>query len=63
MKLNRIKEILTEKGITQYQLSKSSKIGYPLITAYYHGKREPSLKTLFKIAKALKVDPRELLKV
>lgn len=60
-KLNRIKEVLDKKKVTQQWLANESKIGFSSINMYYNGKREPSLETLFKIAKAMKVNPCELI--
>lgn len=60
-KLNRIKEVLEEKELTQQWLANESRIGFSSINMYYNGKREPSLETIFKIAKALKVNPCELI--
>jgi putative transcriptional regulator len=60
-KLNRIGEILNEKGITAYRLHKDSRVAYALISAYVKNKRQPSIETLFKLAKALQVNPKDLL--
>jgi putative transcriptional regulator len=60
-KLNRIGDILLEKGITAYRLHKDSGVAYALISAYVKNIRQPSIETLFKLAKSLKVNPRELL--
>ena len=60
-KLNRIGDILKEQGITTYRLSKDSGVAYPLVSSYVKNTRQPSMETLFKLAKALKVNPRELI--
>ena len=60
-KLNRLVDVLKEKGITAYRLSKDSGVAYDLISAYTKNTRQPSLETLFKLAKTLKIDPRDLL--
>lgn len=60
-KLNKIKEILEAKGLTQQWLATEAKITFSSVNQYYHGKREPSLETLFKLAKTLKVNPCELI--
>lgn len=65
-KYNRIKEVLDARKVdgehkTQYWLAKSTGITYASITSYYHGKSEPTLKNLFKIAQQLKVNPKELI--
>jgi putative transcriptional regulator len=60
-KLNRLGDILKEQGITAYRLAKDSGIGYQLISAYVKNTRQPSMETLFKIAKTLSINPRELI--
>lgn len=60
-KLNRLGDVLKEQGITAYRLAKDSGIGYALISSYTKNTRQPSMETLFKIAKALKINPRELI--
>lgn len=60
-KLNRIKEVLEEQEQSQYWLSQQAKITYSSVNMYCKGKREPSLETLEKIAKALKVDICDLI--
>jgi putative transcriptional regulator len=60
-KLNRIIDVLKQKGISQYRLHKDSGVSYTLVNSYCQQKRQPSLETLFKLAKALKVNPRELI--
>lgn len=59
--INRIKEVLKEKGISQQWLANEAKITYASINMYVNGKREPSLETLVSIAKALKVNPKDLI--
>jgi putative transcriptional regulator len=60
-RINRIKEVLKEHGRSQYWLSESAKITYASVNMYCNGKREPSLETLEKVAKALKVDICDLI--
>jgi putative transcriptional regulator len=60
-RINRIKEVLEERGKSQYWLSESAKITYASVNMYCTGKREPSLETLEKVAKALEVDICELI--
>jgi len=60
-KLHRIKEVLAENEKSGYWLAKETEITYGSIHAYIHNKRDPSLTSLFKIAAALKVDPKELI--
>lgn len=60
-KLNRLGDILKEQKITAYRLSKDAGIGYGLVSSYVKNVRQPSLETLFKIAKTLKINPREII--
>ena len=60
-RINRIKEVLAENDKSQHWLSEQAKITYASVNMYCMGKREPSLETLEKIAKALKVDICDLI--
>lgn len=60
-KLNRLAEVLKEKGITAYRLSKDSGVAYDLISAYSKNERQPSMETLFKLGKALEMNPKDLI--
>lgn len=60
-KLNRIQEVLDEHEQSQHWLSQQAKITYASVNMYCKGKREPSLETLDKIAKALNVDICDLI--
>ena len=60
-RLHRIKEVLEEHEKSGYWLAKESEITYGSIHSYLHNKVEPSLTNLFRIAEALKVDPKELI--
>lgn len=60
-KLHRIKEVLQEKQKSGYWLAKETEISYNSINGYVNGRIEPSLTNLFRIADALKVNPRELI--
>ena len=59
--MNRIKEVLEEKGIKQVWLS--NKIGktYSIVNGYVQNRKQPSIETLFEIANVLGVEPSELL--
>ena len=57
--MNRINEVLKEKGITQIQLSERLGITNVGMNKIIRG--NPNLKTLHKIARALDVDIRKLL--
>lgn len=57
----RIKEVLKEKGKTQVWLAGAIDSDVVSVSRWVKGHREPSLEVLYKIAKALKVDPCDLL--
>ena len=57
MKLNRIKAVLEEKGISQTWLSKS----FSTVNAYVCNRTQPNLTTLLEIAQILSVDMKELI--
>ncbi len=59
--MNRIKEILTEKSLTQTWLSEQLGKSYNMVNGYVQNRRQPSLELLFRIADILKVDVKELI--
>ena len=59
--MNRIIEVLKEKGITQTWLSTQMDKSYTTINEYARNKRQPSLEDLYKIADILKVKVADLL--
>jgi putative transcriptional regulator len=59
--MNRIKEVLEEKGIKQTWLSEKLGKSYPIINGYAQNKNQPKLEVLFEIARLLDIDPKELL--
>jgi transcriptional regulator with XRE-family HTH domain len=61
MRLNRIKEVLESKGVSQKSLS--DKLGVSVVTVNFwcNQKSQPSLRTLFDIASALEVSPDQLI--
>lgn len=60
-KYNRIKEVLTEKGLSQAWLADELDKTYPIINGYVNNHTQPSIPVLYKIAELLEVDPRDLL--
>ena len=60
--MNRIKEVLKEKGISQTWLAKKLDKSYNTINEYSRNARQPSLEDLYRIAKILEVNPKDLLK-
>ncbi|MCK9236091.1 MAG: helix-turn-helix transcriptional regulator [Weeksellaceae bacterium] len=59
--MNRIKEILKAKGITQTWLAKKMNKSYTTINEYARNVRQPSVEDLYKIADILQVQATELL--
>lgn len=60
--MNRIKEVLEKKGLTQVWLAEKLSKSYNMVNSYVQNRRQPSIEILFEIAKILNVDPKELLK-
>ena len=58
-----IKDIRKEKGITLEQLSKATGVSTSHINDIENNKKEPSLSIAVLLAKALKVDIKELYRV
>lgn len=59
--MNRIKEILNEKGIKQIWLAERLGKSFKILAAYGYRHKQPSLETLYLIAKLLDVDVKALL--
>ncbi len=59
--MNRIKEVLAEKGIKQTWLAEKLGKSFNMINAYVQNRRQPSLETLYKIAELLNVNVKDLL--
>jgi transcriptional regulator with XRE-family HTH domain len=59
--MNRIKEVLEQKGIKQIWLAEQLEKSYNMVHSYAQNKRQPSLDDLYKIADILNVDIKELL--
>ena len=59
--MNRLKEVLKNKGISQAWLANQMDKSYTSINEYARNKRQPSLGGLYKIAEVLNIDPSELL--
>ena len=59
--MNRIKEVLSEKDLTQTWLSEQIGKSYNMVNGYVQNRRQPSLELLYKIADLLKVDVKELI--
>lgn len=59
--MNRIKEILTERGIKQTWLAERLGKSYNMVNSYTTNRRQPSLLLLYKIADILNVNVKDLL--
>ena len=59
--MNRIKEVLDEKGIKQIWLAEKLSKSYNMVNGYIQNRRQPSLELLNKIAVILDVDVKELI--
>ena len=61
MKLNRIKEILDEKGISQTWLAKKLDKSFNSVNSYVCNRTQPNLETLLQISQILNVDLKDLI--
>ena len=59
--MNRIKEVLEEKGIKQTWLAEKLGKSYNMVNAYAQNRQQPRLEDLYKIAEILSVEAAELL--
>ena len=59
--MNRIKEVLKEKGIKQIWLADKLGKSYNMVNGYVQNRQQPRLETLNKIATILEVDVKELI--
>ena len=60
--MNRIKEVLKEKGIKQIWLANKLGKSYNMVNGYVQNRQQPRLEVLSEIAKILEVDIKELIK-
>ena len=59
--MNRIKEVLEEKGIKQIWLAEKLGKSYNMVNAYVQNRQQPRLKILMSIAEILDIDVKELI--
>lgn len=59
--MNRIKEVLEDKGIKQTWLAERLGKSFNMVNAYVQNRRQPSLEVLYRIAELLQVEAKELL--
>jgi putative transcriptional regulator len=59
--MNRIKEVLEEKGIKQTWLAEQLGKSYNMVNGYVQNRQQPRLEILYEIAKILDVEVKDLL--
>lgn len=59
--MNRIKEVLEERGVKQVWLAEKLGKSFNTINGYVQNRTQPSLEVLYQIAEILNVDISELL--
>ena len=61
MKLNKIKDVLDSKGLSQTWLAKQLGKSFSTVNCYARNKYQPDLETLLEISKILEVDLKDLI--
>lgn len=59
--MNRIKEVLQEKGIKQTWLADKVGKSFNMVNDYCNNRHQPTLEILFQISEILNVSPKDLL--
>lgn len=59
--MNRIKEVLKEKGIKQTWLAEKLGKSFNMVNDYCNNRRQPSLEILFEISDILMIDVKDLI--
>ena len=59
--MNRIKEVLEEKGIKQKWLAEQLGKSYNMVNGYVKNRQQPRLEVLYEIARLLDVSVKDLL--
>ncbi|MBL4625863.1 MAG: helix-turn-helix transcriptional regulator [Flavobacteriales bacterium] len=59
--MNRIKELLKEKGIKQTWLAEKIGKSFNIVNDYCNNRRQPTLEVLFEIARVLNVEVKDLI--
>ena len=59
--MNRIKEVLDEKGIKQKWLADKLGKSYNMVNGYVQNRQQPRLEVLYEIARILDVEVKDLL--
>ncbi len=58
---DKLKEVRTRRLLTQVELAKKAEVNHSTIVNVERNQQEPHFRTIRKLAKALDVDPTELL--
>lgn len=61
MKLNKIKEVLDSKGVSQTWLAKQLGKSFSTVNCYARNKYQPDLETLLEISMILEVNLKDLI--
>ena len=61
MKLNRIREVLDETGISQTWLAKKLNKSFNSVNSYVCNRTQPNLETLLQISQILNVNMKDLI--
>jgi len=59
--MNRIKEVLEQKGIKQVWLADQLGKSYNIVNGYVQNRTQPSIEVLYKIGEILDIEPKDLL--
>jgi transcriptional regulator with XRE-family HTH domain len=59
--MNRIKEVLKDKGVKQIWLADKLGKSYNMVNGYVQNRKQPSIECLYEIAKILNISAKELL--
>ncbi len=59
--MNRIKEVLEEKGIKQKWLADKLNKSYNMVNSYVQNRKQPRIEVLYEIAEILGVSVKDLL--
>ena len=59
--MNRIKEVLEEKGIKQKWLAEKLGKSYNMVNSYVQNRQQPRLEVLYEIAEILNIEVKDLL--
>jgi len=60
--MNKIKEVLVERDLSQIWLAKQLGKSYNMVNSYAQNRRQPSIEVLFRISDILNVEAKDLLK-